>query len=126
VRGRRATHRQRHAEDGIGAQPSEPGRAVERDQPRVDLALRQRIVAPERLGDLAADMGHRSAHAAPFQALPPSRSSCASWEPVDAPEGTDERPKLPSARRTSTSTVGRPRESRIWRATMASMCESFM
>ena len=33
--------------------------------------------------------------------------------PVEAPEGTAARPKLPSSRRTSTSTVGLPRESRI-------------
>ena len=46
----------------------------------------------------------------------PSRSSTASNRPVDAPEGTAARPRDPEARTTSTSTVGFPRESRIWRA----------
>src|SRR2546422_2147082 len=46
----------------------------------------------------------------------PSRSSCASALPVDAPDGTEARPAIPPASSTSASTVGRPRESRIWRA----------
>src|SRR4051812_14577831 len=46
----------------------------------------------------------------------PSRSSSASWTPVDAPDGTAARPNAPFPSRTSTSTVGLPRESRIWRA----------
>src|SRR5437870_2417386 len=40
----------------------------------------------------------------------------ASRLPVEAPDGTAARPVLPSASRTSTSTVGLPRESRISRA----------
>ena len=36
--------------------------------------------------------------------------------PVDAPEGTAARPCAPDSSHTSTSTVGLPRESRIWRA----------
>ena len=53
--------------------------------------------------------------------LPPyrsslSRSSKASREPVDAPEGTAARPMSPDSRITSHSTVGLPRESRISRA----------
>src|SRR5216684_7246983 len=44
-----------------------------------------------------------------------SRNSTASCSPVDAPEGTAARPIVPSARRTSDSTVGLPRESRISR-----------
>jgi len=36
--------------------------------------------------------------------------------PVEAPEGTAARPMLPSSSVTSTSTVGLPRLSRIWRA----------
>ena len=47
---------------------------------------------------------------------PPSRSSTASWTPVDAPDGTAARPSAPDSSRTSTSTVGLPRESKIWRA----------
>src|ERR1051326_9211673 len=50
-----------------------------------------------------------------------SRSSRASWAPVEAPEGTSARPRVPSSRRTSTSTVGLPRESRIWRARTSAM-----
>ena len=52
----------------------------------------------------------------PYTALSPSRSSTASWTPVDAPLGTAARPKPPSVVVISTSTVGLPRESRIWRA----------
>ncbi len=52
----------------------------------------------------------------PAQASPPSRSSTASNSPVEAPEGTAARPLAPDASTTSTSTVGLPRESRIWRA----------
>src|SRR3954463_5017579 len=52
----------------------------------------------------------------PFQRSPPSRSSTASNSPVDAPDGTAARPLALERRTTSTSTVGFPRESRIWRA----------
>src|ERR1051325_10502527 len=45
----------------------------------------------------------------------------ASCSPVEAPEGTAARPNAPEARRTSTSTVGLPRESMISRAVMAVM-----
>ena len=44
---------------------------------------------------------------------PLSRSSLASWLPVDAPEGTDALPTAPHSSSTSASTVGFPRESRI-------------
>src|SRR5258706_599571 len=44
---------------------------------------------------------------------PPSRSSTASRDPVEAPEGTAARPRRPPSTSTSTSTVGLPRESRI-------------
>src|ERR1700687_2526315 len=50
-----------------------------------------------------------------------SRSSTASNEPVDAPEGTWALPLAPDSRNTSTSTVGFPRESRTSRAAMCSM-----
>jgi len=61
----------------------------------------------------------------PKRALSSSRSSRASWTPVDAPEGTAARPKAPSSRTTSTSTVGLPRESRISRACMNSISDMF-
>jgi hypothetical protein len=47
--------------------------------------------------------------------LSPSRSSTASWVPVDAPEGTAARPNAPDSVTTSTSIVGLPRLSRICR-----------
>ena len=46
----------------------------------------------------------------------PSRRSTASREPVEAPDGTPARASVPSASRTVTASVGRPRESRISRA----------
>ena len=48
----------------------------------------------------------------PMYRPPPSRRSTASWAPVDAPDGTMARPRAPVSSRTSTSTVGLPRESR--------------
>src|SRR6185312_5403244 len=45
----------------------------------------------------------------------------ASCAPVDAPDGTPARPRDPSARTTSTSTVGLPRLSRISRPIMSTM-----
>src|SRR6266536_1003755 len=52
----------------------------------------------------------------PPYAAPPSRSSTASCTPVEAPDGTAARPTAPDSSSTSTSTVGLPRGSRIWRA----------
>ena len=52
----------------------------------------------------------------PSHCVPPSRSSVASNSPVDAPEGTAARPQAPDFTLSSTSTVGLPRLSRIWRA----------
>ena len=49
----------------------------------------------------------------PLNSDEPSRSSQASCPPVEAPLGTAARPKEPSARRTSASTVGLPLESSI-------------
>ncbi len=46
----------------------------------------------------------------------PSRSSRASFTPVEAPDGTAARPIAPESSRMSTSSVGLPRESRISRA----------
>src|SRR5262249_38523547 len=57
----------------------------------------------------------------PYRALSPSRSSTASCAPVDAPDGTAARPRAPSSRVTSTSTVGLPRLSRISRPTISVM-----
>ncbi len=49
----------------------------------------------------------------------PSRSSTASFAPVDAPEGTSALPQEPSLRPMLTSTVGLPRESSTSRARMS-------
>src|SRR4051812_1367826 len=57
----------------------------------------------------------------PPYASPPSRSSVASNSPVEAPDGTAARPEAPERSVTSTSTVGFPRESRIWRACSVSI-----
>src|SRR4051812_29886535 len=57
----------------------------------------------------------------PYRLLSPSRRSTASKAPVEAPDGTAARAVVPSSSRTSTSTVGLPRESRISRAPMSSM-----
>src|SRR4051794_24255365 len=53
--------------------------------------------------------------------MSPSRSSIASREPVEAPDGTAARPMAPDSTSTSASTVGLPRESRISRATTSTM-----
>src|SRR6185437_16003084 len=47
--------------------------------------------------------------------LSPSRSSIASFSPVEAPDGTAARPLAPLSSATSASIVGFPRESKIWR-----------
>src|SRR4029077_4730090 len=47
--------------------------------------------------------------------LSPSRSSIASFSPVEAPDGTAARPRAPLSSVTSASIVGFPRESRICR-----------
>ena len=51
----------------------------------------------------------------PKRDLSPSLNSKASLEPVDAPDGAAARPKEPSSKYTSASTVGLPRESIISR-----------
>src|SRR5450432_2137629 len=53
--------------------------------------------------------------------MSPSRSSIASRDPVEAPEGTAARPIVPDSSSTSHSTVGLPRLSRISRPTMSTM-----
>ena len=62
-RGRRLGDGERHAEDGVGAEPAFVRRAVERDHGLVDLDLRLGIHAAERLENLAVDRLDRVAHA---------------------------------------------------------------
>src|SRR5947207_2319130 len=57
----------------------------------------------------------------PYRDASPSRSSTASWAPVDAPDGTMADPTAPPSRNTSTSTVGFPRESSTSRAATSSI-----
>src|SRR3972149_6891740 len=57
----------------------------------------------------------------PYRDRSPSRSSSASWIPVDAPDGTLARPWAPLASVTSTSTVGFARESSTSRARTEAM-----
>jgi len=56
-----------------------------------------------------------------YRFLSPSRSSTASYSPVEAPDGTAARPSVPSSSTTSTSIVGFPRESSISRASIYSI-----
>ncbi|OAD24085.1 hypothetical protein THIOM_000065 [Candidatus Thiomargarita nelsonii] len=50
----------------------------------------------------------------------------ASLEPVDAPEGTAARPLAPVIVVTSASTVGLPRESKISRACISIISDTFL
>jgi hypothetical protein len=61
--GRSFSHGERHAENGIGAEPPLVGRAVERDQRLVDLGLLLGIHTAERVVDLTVDRIDRLAHA---------------------------------------------------------------
>ena len=93
---------------------SVPSSAIEEG---VDLRLIERVSTDERGADRLADV--RTAPRTPSPAKrsgSPSRSSLASWRPVEVPAGTLARAKLPSLSSRSTSTVGRPPESRISRA----------
>ena len=60
---RRLRHRQRHAQNGVGAQPRLVGRAVERDHRRVDARLLFGIHAAERVEDFAVHGGDGLFHA---------------------------------------------------------------
>jgi hypothetical protein len=91
--------------------------AVERDHRAVDLGLILGIHADDSFGNLAIHRLDRGEHAlAEIFALVAIAQFHRLMAPVDAPEGTAARPKLPSSSNTSTSTVGLPRLSRIWRA----------
>ena len=56
-----------------------------------------------------------------YRLMSPSRSSIASRDPVEAPDGTAARPMVPLSSSTSHSTVGLPRESRISRPTISTI-----
>ncbi len=61
--GRRLGDRERDAEHGVGAEPALVGRAVERDQRLVDLALGLGVHPADGVEDLAGDGVDRLAHA---------------------------------------------------------------
>mmetsp|Transcript_82547 Transcript_82547/g.151119 ORF Transcript_82547/g.151119 Transcript_82547/m.151119 type:complete len:217 (-) Transcript_82547:2-652(-) len=61
-----------------------------------------------------------------YRFLTPSRSSHASWIPVEAPEGTAARAEIPDFVTRSTSTVGLPRLSSISRALSFSIKNLFV
>src|SRR5450759_3099778 len=82
-------------DQGVGAETSLVGRAVECDQYVVD-AL---VIAPLTLPTAVIT-------SAPPNRLPPSRRSTASPLPVEAPAGAIARPTAPPVSVTSASTVG--------------------
>ena len=115
---------------------SAAARAAAIDTARIALAPRWRLLGVASRSSIVRSMSSCSRASKPLSApaigplmletavrtpLPrkrsrsPSRSSTASWAPVDAPEGTAARPRTPVSRRTSASTVGLPLESRISR-----------
>ena len=106
---------ERAAEDRVRAQTALRRRAVQLDEGRVDLALVVGAPARQQGGQLAVHM--RDGRHTPL----PSQRVVAVAEldrlvlPVDAPDGTAARPNAPDSSPISTSTVGLPRESRIWR-----------
>ena len=104
-----------HAENRVRAEAPLVLGAVRLDEERVERPLLLGIASRERPGKLAVHVLDRLGDPfPPVDVLVPSRSSTASKRPVDAPDGTAARPKAPDSSRTSTSTVGLPRESRIW------------
>ena len=72
--------------------------------------------ARARLRRLSPTLRDRLRHALPAVGLAAVAQLDRLCTPVDAPEGTAARPKAPESSLTSASTVGFPRESRIWRA----------
>ena len=60
---RRLGHRQRNAQDGVGAQPRLVGRAVQRDHGVINLDLVFGIQARQRVKDFAVHGGDRLLHA---------------------------------------------------------------
>ena len=120
---RRLGHRQRHAEDGVGAEPALVGRAVELDQRVVDAALVLGVHAGERIEDLAVDGVDRLEHALAEVALLVAVAQLDGLVRAGRGAGGHRRRgrSAPSSSTTSTSTVGLPRLSRISRPMMSTM-----
>ena len=121
--GRGLGHRERHAEDGVGAEARLVVGAVDLAQHPVQVTLVGGVEAQDHVGDLAVDRVDGGLHALAQVALarrrraarPPRRRP---WRHPRAPRRD---PVAPESSSTSTSTVGLPRESRISRPTMPSM-----
>jgi hypothetical protein len=105
----RLRRRERDAEDRVRAEAALVRRPVELDEPPVEPLL-VGASAP-RTAAAISPRTFSTARPTPFppHSGPPSRSSSASWTPVEAPEGTAARPNAPDSSRTSASTVGLPR-----------------
>jgi len=112
LRGGGPGDRQGDGEHGVGAESPLSGGPVEVDQGPVDLSLVERIDAVECVAISPLTLLTAWRTPLPPNRSPPSRSSTASWMPVEAPEGVMARPCAPESRTTSASTVGLPRESR--------------
>ena len=115
-------HGEGHAEDGVGAEAALVVGAVGVEQGGVDAALVERLEADDGVAERAVDVGRprwrrpcrRSGRRRRAARPPRTRRSTRPTAPRPGP-------RAPDARKTSTSTVGLPRESRISRPTMCSM-----
>ena len=115
VRGRRRVRTgERHAKDRVRPQLTLVRCPVEVVEERIHASLVAGVETQQLRRDPIRDVRHgrQDAPLPPKRPLSPSRSSTASWAPVEAPDGTAARPTEPSARTTSTSMVGLPRELR--------------
>ena len=79
--GRRLGHRQRGAQDGVGAQPALVRGAVGLDEQPVDLALVEGVHAHQRVGDLIVDVLHRLQDAFAAEGL----ATVAQFDGLEAP-----------------------------------------
>ena len=117
--GRRGVRRgQRDAEDRVGAQARLVRGAVELDQRAVEPGLVGGVAADDGLGDLAVDVARRPC-VTPLPTVGRRRRRAARWPRTRPSRRPRARPRgrvAPELSATSTSTVGLPRLSRIWRA----------
>jgi hypothetical protein len=108
-------HGQRHAQQGVGAQAALLGVPSSSIRRRSSACLIGGVRAEQRLAisplTLATALLHALAEVAPRRRAVRSPRAL----PVEAPEGTAARPNGAGSSRTSASTVGLPRESRISR-----------